>query len=135
MDIVVDFRSHGRISDGSLVVGINLSIPVHILILDVARTRGAAQKLWLGSIDVCLVLEEADSLVAEELAYAMTGAYQVRIELRSLILLLDLAAIVIEVGTDVKLHVANLLVVVETCLPTPAVHDTIALVWSIHTQL
>ena len=25
--------------------------------------------------------------------------------------------------------------VVETCLPTPAIHDTIAFVWSIHTQL
>ena len=36
-----------------------------------------------------------------------------------------LAAIVIDVGTDVELHVANLLVVVETCLPTPAIHDTI----------
>ena len=65
MEIVVDLWAGAAVADGRLVVAVDDTVVVDILILDVAGAWRAAKLLWRGDVDVGLILEEADGLVAD----------------------------------------------------------------------
>ena len=128
VEIEVDLRACVAVSDGSLVVAVDDTIVVDILVLDVAGAWRAAKMLRCGGIDVGLILEEANSLVAVDLMKGMSRTAQIVVERRCLVLLYDFIAYVVEVTTSGELPVTDLLGIFQSEFPTPAVDDAVAFV-------
>ena len=124
MEIIEDLRCIGTVADLRLIVGIDDTVVVDILILDIARAD-CREVLYRTIGDVGLVPEQSDSHQTIGRLQRIACLNEVVISLRLLGHLLDLILIVVEGTSNVEGQIADGLGIVERELNTFAVDLTV----------
>ena len=119
---VEDLGAERAVSDLRAVVGVDLTVVVHVLVLDVAGLH-LRESLRCAGVDVGLVLEESHCLQSPDAVERVASGDEVVIGSRFFGLILDLVFVEAERSADVQCHVAHLVTVVCCALKAPAVHD------------
>ena len=122
---IVDFRAGNVIPHTHLILLIDDIVAILILELDVTGLRLCAQALNRRIVDISLIFEEADSLIAEDCTDRLTGTLKVAILARLLILFLDLVLCQCVVDSCYKVESrCNLMIPLRSCLKAPTVDNT-----------
>ena len=87
---IVDLRACGVVTHTHLILLVNHVVTILVLELDVTGLRLCAQTLNRRAINISLIFEEANSLIAEDSTDRLTCTLKVAILTRLLILFLDL---------------------------------------------
>src|SRR5574344_3700 len=133
MEVEEQLRSHGAVSDGGGIIGINHSITIDILIFDVAGNN-SREFLRRACCNISGILEESKRLHAIYLANTVSCLDEVAVKTRLFKHCHDLIAVVVKIAADREIHPADPLVEVKSEFGAPAVHNACILERSSHTD-
>ena len=122
---IVDLRACCIVSHTHLILLVNHVVTILILELDVTGLRLCAQTLNRRVINISLVFEESNSLIAENCTDRLPSTLKVAIVARLLILFLNrvLCQCIVDSGYEVECR-RNLMIPLRSGLNAPTVDDT-----------